>query len=74
MKKISLALILAVSGWCFTACSDTTDCLCEVETEAVQKAAYKTTTYKPVYDWDGRCSDITAQDIPGLSDNPCTEQ
>lgn len=62
MKKIIVVIFSLIMSVCFYACSDTKDCVCEVDG--------KQTT---VSDWDKSCSDITANDVPNLGTNPCSE-
>lgn len=66
MKTLKVLLAAFVVSMFFAACSDTKDCACEVNTTK------KTQTI--ISDWDGDCSDITAEDVPGWDGNPCSEE
>lgn len=59
MKKLFYicASVFALANFC--SCSDTTDCICPIETEVVNKAALQ----RSVSDWDGDCSDISNEDL-----------
>ncbi len=74
MKKIVLTLSAAISMFAvvlmISSCSDTKDCVCEIND--VEKNIVKSSHV--VSDWDGDCSKINADDIPGWDGNPCTEQ
>lgn len=71
MKRIFWSLVFIFGVTAFAACTDTKDCVCEVNTNDT-KALLKTQTI--VSDWDGDCSKIDAGDVPGWNGDPCTEQ
>lgn len=74
MKTVVSVLVVVVFslalGLVISSCSDTKDCVCEIND--TEKNIIKSSHV--VSDWDGDCSKINADDIPGWSGDPCKEQ
>ncbi|MDO5759928.1 MAG: hypothetical protein Q4Q06_02755 [Bacteroidota bacterium] len=74
MKKIIYSVSALLLGMVLYSCSDTTDCICPVNT-VPNISVNKATSNVPVTDWDGDCSDITDEDLDGqILNGDCTEQ
>lgn len=79
MKIFKTTLLLFALGCVFAACSDTNDCLCEVEI-AKKSLNTKSTSLVPIWDNDKDCNQITIDDLkesnPNAVDlsNPCSKQ
>jgi hypothetical protein len=66
MKIFSVILAFSTC-MIMAACSDTTDCVCTINTANGQQ---QTT----LSDWDGNCANITSNDIENLANVPCYEE